>query len=143
MQTTELTPESISLAATAIPENTPFVMLNLLRYKVEADYGRSTGLHPCSGREAYYKRYVPAFAEVAGLFGRSTSFRPILVGSVLAHLVAPVDELWDDLVLVEYTDFAAFRAVVESPEYRRIADPHRRAALADWRLLATSPQPMG
>ncbi len=62
MQTTELDPQKISSVATAIPENMPLVMLNLLHYKEQADYGDRTEFGPCSGREAYYQRYVPAFS---------------------------------------------------------------------------------
>ena len=41
-------------------------MVNLVRYKVKADYGgEHTDLPPCSGREAYFERYVAAFNQVA------------------------------------------------------------------------------
>ena len=140
MQPTELNGQDISAAAEAIPENTPFVMLNLLRYKEQADYGEHTEFGPCSGREAYYHRYVPAFGEIAARSETTKIIRPIFIGAVLASLVAPEKELWDDIVLVEYPNFAAFRTVVESPEYQRDADPHRRAALENWRLIATLKQ---
>ena len=67
MQTTELSQQNIAAAAGTVPENTPFVMLNLLRYNKEADYGDRTEFGRCSGREAYFHRYVPAFAQVAAL----------------------------------------------------------------------------
>lgn len=111
-------------------------MLNLVRYKKQADYGDRTEFGPCSGREAYYQRYVPAFAQVAVLSDNANAFKLVFLGSVLARLVGPADELWDDVVLVEYANFAAFRTVVESVEYQRDADPHRRAALENWRLMA-------
>ena len=63
--------------------------------------------------------------------------RPLYFGSALAGLVAPPEESWDDVAVVEYPDFAAFRRVSESPEYQAVAYPHRQAALADWRLIAT------
>jgi len=55
---------------------------------------------------------------------------------VLARLVGPPDEPWDEVALVRYPSFADFRRVVENPRYLREAVPHRRAALADWRLIA-------
>ncbi len=143
MITTELDPQSISAASEVIRENTPFVMLNLLRYREQADYGGQTEFASCSGREAYYQRYVPAFAEIAARSETTKNFKLIFIGAVLARLVGPAEEQWDDIVLVEYPNFAAFRGVVESPEYKQDADPHRRAALADWRLIATLPQPQG
>lgn len=42
---------------------------------------------------------------------------------MLAKLVGPNDENWDNVVLVEYLNWAAFRGVVESPEYQRDAGP--------------------
>ena len=39
---------------------------------------------------------------------------------------------------MEYPSFDAFRTLVESDAYKTKADPHRSAALADWRLIATS-----
>jgi len=136
MQTTELDPQNISAAAAVIPENTPFVMLNLLRYKNHADYGDRTDLGLRSGREAYFQGYVPAFSAIAARSESTKSVRPIFVGAVLACLVGLTDEPWDDVALVEYPNFAAFRSVVESPEYKRDAAPHRKAALENWRLIA-------
>jgi len=72
MQTTELSQQNIAAAGAAVPENTPFVMLNLLRYNKEADYGDRTEFGRCSGREAYFERYVPAFAQVAALSNNET-----------------------------------------------------------------------
>ena len=119
-------PEAVQAADLAIPEDRPIVMLNLLRYRERADYGDGAGFTPCSGREAYFTRYVPAFNVVA-----TEEIRPIFVGAVQALIVGATDEPWDDVALVEYPSFAAFRSVVESPEYQAEADPHRRAALED------------
>ena len=143
MQTTELDPQNISAASEVIPENTPVVMLNLVRYKQQADYADQTEFGPCSGREAYYQRYAPAFAKIAERSESAKNFRVMFVGAAIAKLIGPEDEQWDDVVLVEYPNFAAFRAVVESPEYQRDAYPHRRAALANWRLIAMVKQPQG
>ena len=132
MKTTEMTPESVQAAALAIPKDRAIVMLNLLRYRKEADYGDGTEFAPCSGREAYFTRYIPAFNAVA-----TERIRPTFLGDVQALIVGPADEPWDDVVLVEYSSYAAFRSLVESPEYKAKADPHRRAALEDWRLIAT------
>lgn len=65
MQVIELDPQNIAVASEAIRENTPVIMLNLIRYKEQADYGDRAEFAPCSGREAYYQRYAPAFAKIA------------------------------------------------------------------------------
>ncbi len=143
MELTKLNPEDIATGAGAIGEDTPFVMLNLLRYKEQADYGIGSEHTPCSGREAYYQRYVPAFAAIAARLENTKRFKPAFVGSVLQALVNSPDEPWDDVVLVEYGNYAAFRDVAESADYEREAAPHRRAALANWRLIAMKQQPIG
>ena len=137
MRTTKIEKEAVLAAADRIPEDAPVFMLNLLRYKEQADYGEQTNLAPCSGREAYFQRYLPAFNKIASSEGVE-GIKVFYVGSVTARLVAPSDEKWDDVAIVEYPNFAAFRRVSESPQYATEADTHRRAALEDWRLIATT-----
>ena len=55
----------------------------------------------------------------------------------MAGFVAPAGEQWDGIAIVEYLGFDAFRTLVESNAYKAQAHPHRVAALADWRLIAT------
>lgn len=132
MPTTEITQGSMDEAAQALGDGA-VLMVNLLRYTTEARYEH--GDQPtCSGREAYFMRYVPAFAEVTEGQGIAAQW----VGTVHAALAGPTEEAWDDVAIVRYPSFSAFRRVVESEDYRDKAAPHRRAALADWRLLATT-----
>ena len=132
MATTDMTPDAMTAAAAKVPANQAILMVNLLRYKEKATYDAGS-FPPCSGKEAYFERYVPAFAEVTQGMG----IKPFWVGHVMAAVVAPADEAWDDVAIVEYPSFAAFLQVVGSDEYKAKADPHRAAALADWRLIAT------
>ena len=136
MGTVELTPEALDAAGRALADAGPVVMINLLRYRAQAEYGGGTTLPPCLGKAAYFGRYVPAFAKVAERVAPGTSFKPVLLGSVHATLVAPAGEAWDDIAIVEYPSFEALRRIVASPEYAAEAAPHRRAALADWRFVA-------
>lgn len=133
MATTDIGKGSMDEAARALGDG-EVLMLNLLRYNAQAHYERSDQ-PPCSGRDAYFTRYVPAFAEVTQGQGIAAQW----VGTVNAALVAPADEAWDDVAIVRYPSFAAFRAMIEGADYQAKAGPHRRAALADWRLLATTP----
>ena len=137
MKTTEINVNAISAAAGVIPEDAPVIMLNLLRYKEHADYGNRTDIAPCTGREAYFQHYVSAFNRIAAGIPGTEGIRPFYVSTVLAQLAAPTDEKWDDVVLVEYPSFAVFRSVVENPRYAAEAAQHRKAALDDWRLIAT------
>ena len=133
-RTTELAPQALLAAAGAIAADTPIYMVNLLRYREQAEYGDQATAAPCTGREAYFQRYVPAFAKVTAGDG----IKLFWVGQVLAPLVAPPGEHWDDVAIVEYPSFAVFQRMLESPAYHAEAEPHRRAALADWRLIPTA-----
>lgn len=136
MQTVEMTPEAVRAAAGVLPEGVPIFMLNLLRYRERADYRGRAGQAPCSGREAYFQRYVPAFNEAAARVEATDEIKILFVGSALAGVVAPPGERWDDVAVVEYANFAAFQRVVGSPAYEVEAAFHRTAALADSRLIA-------
>ena len=142
MTITEIDPEDIVTAGALIPKDSSVIMLNLVRYNERAEYGDRTDITPCSGREAYLQRYAPAFnrvAEAEGVQGISVLY----LGTVAALLVAQADEHWDEIALVEYPSFVAFRRVVDSPRYAMEAAIHRQAALKDWRLIATlKPVPM-
>ncbi len=136
MKTMEINLENLRLAKEKIPANVPVMMLNLLRYKDQADYGEQHDQSaPSSGRDVYFQRYAPAFNQVASNL-KVTGIAPFWVGNVLASLVAPDIEQWDDIVLVAYPDFEAFCLVVESEDYLIHAAHHRLAALEDWRLIA-------
>ena len=139
MQTVKMDPAAVAAAAGAVPEGVPIVMLNMLRFRGQADYGDRTGVAPCSGREAYFQRYAPA---LRGLIEREeitgVDSRVVWVGSVHAAVIAPADEQWDAIALVEYPSFAAFRRLTEHPKYLAEASFHRTAALEDSRLIATT-----
>lgn len=116
----------------AEPEDGPIVMINLLRYRERAAYPDGFQAAPCSGAEAY-GRYSEA---VQPLLTRAGG-RPIWIGQVRDTLIAEPGEAWDNAILVQYPSRKAFIEMASSPDYLAIA-PHRSAALADSRLIATS-----
>lgn len=127
----------LDTAETKLPNAEPIFMLNLLRYRDEAAYEPGQGFAPCSGREAYFTRYIPAFARAT----EGYAIEPFWIGKVGSLLIAPPDEIWDDIAIIRYPDFATFRRMANSPEYHRDAEPHRLASLADWRLIASTQMP--
>ncbi len=137
MRTIEMHTEDVQAAAGVIPEDEPFFMLNLLRYREHADYGDRTDVAPSSGREAYHQRYIPAFGQVAAQVAAG-GIQVSWVGTVLARVVGPADAPRDEIAIVEWPSFAVFQRVTGSPEYKAEAAPHRTAALEDWRLIATA-----
>ena len=137
MPVTQMEGASLKSAQQCIPAGQPVVMLNLLRYRQAAEYAGKEP-EPLSGRDVYHQRYVPAFGKIAALIG---PVQVLFLGAVQAGLVAAPGESWDEIVLVEYPSFETFRAIVESPAYAEQAEPHRLAALADWRLIAVEKVP--
>lgn len=105
------------------PEDGPFVMVNLLKFKEKAEYpdGSDADL---SGIEAYmrYGMAVRGHLERVGA-------KPGYVGPVTGLMLGEVEELWDMVALAEYPSLAAMRAMVENPEYTEISK-HRSAGLA-------------
>lgn len=131
MAAIEPDPKRLS-AFLAGPEDGPIVMINLLRFRERADYPADFAAPACTGPEAYgrYSEGVqPLLAKAGG--------RPLWFGLVRGTVIAPGDESWDQAILVEYPSRKAFLDMVGSPAYQAIA-PHRTAALADSRLIATS-----
>ncbi|MDF3084352.1 DUF1330 domain-containing protein [Burkholderia sola] len=134
MSHTEYTRAAFEAASHALGDQEPVYMVNLVRYRTEADYGGNTEFPACSGREAYFQRYAPAFKQVAIGEDYAVSW----VGNVRGVLVGTNSEAWDDIVIVRYSSFTALRRILESPAYEKDAAPHRRAALADWKFIITT-----
>lgn len=133
----EPSPERMQAFVGSADDETPIVMVNLLRYRDEADYAGAAGTgagfdaSPCTGREAYARYGAVAVECVAEAGGRVQ-----WAGRVAAGVIAPEGEEWDDVVLVRYPSRAAFLRMLASERYRAVA-PHRTAALLDSRLIAT------
>ncbi|WP_343676883.1 hypothetical protein [Paraburkholderia heleia] len=134
MDHTEYTLTALQAAGLALDEHAPVYMVNLVRYRVNADYDGKTELPACTGREAYFQRYAPAFNEVAA----GEDYSVFWVGNVRGVLVGIYNEAWDDIVIVRYSSFATLRRILENPAYQENAAPHRQAALADWKFIVTT-----
>jgi hypothetical protein len=134
MRTIEITQQDMLAAEAGLAGNTGFFMFNMLRYKPQAEYASRYDFEPCTGQEAYFKRYIPVFLELAA--GRP-EIKPFWIGSPLTSLVPGSAEKWDTIALISYPNFQSFKDIVESEAYLRRALPHRLAAIDDWKLIAT------
>jgi uncharacterized protein (DUF1330 family) len=108
------------------------VMLNLLRFRVIADYSASPELdpgEPISG-EAAYDRYV----EHTRPFLRQGGGELMFAGQGGAFLIGPEAERWDRVLLVRQESVEAFIAFASNKGYLA-GIGHRTAALEDSRLL--------
>jgi len=113
----------------------PVVMLNLLRFKTEADYSELASIQPekeISGEEAYqlYIDYTTPLLKKAGS-------RILFYGNSGHFLIGSKQEKWNAVLLVEHESVAKFLAFAQDEEYLKIAG-HRTATVEDSRLLPIS-----
>lgn len=125
-------PAEQALAFFGAPEDGPFVMVNLLKFKPKAEYPDGSDAH-LTGAEAYARYGVEVRKLVEGLGGRVR-----YTGEVTGLLLGEVEELWDMVALAEYPSLAAFRAMAASPEMHAI-EHHRTAGLAGQLNIRTKP----
>ncbi|MBL4571167.1 MAG: DUF1330 domain-containing protein [Alcanivorax sp.] len=121
-------PQTLPEILASLPDDTPIVMLNLLRFNDTARY--KDGEADYSGREAYQKYSDVAFGKVRGVGGEL-----VWKGKALAGVIAPEGEKWDDVLLVRYPSKQAFASMLADPGYQQ-ATKHRTAALQEARLVA-------
>jgi hypothetical protein len=110
----------------------PVTMLNLLRFRSEADYSAFPDLapeEPITGRQAY-DLYVTHTLPFLATAGGSLTF----AGAGGNYLIGPMDERWDVVMLVRYPSVQAFMGMADNSAYLA-GIGHRTAALEDSRLL--------
>lgn len=113
------------------PENGPFVMVNLLKFKAKAEY--ADGSDSDLTGEAAYARYGKAIQACLAAVGG----RQIYAGNVTGMMIGEVEDQWDMIALVEYPSLSAMQKMISSPEYKAI-ETHRKAGLAGQLNIRTS-----
>jgi len=103
-------------------QNEPIYLVNLLKYKVNADYqdGRESTL---SGKDAY-QIYANAVNKLLPKFGGKLLF----VGDVTHLRMGFVEDLWDEVAIVMYPSRQHMMEMTMSPEWLE-ASAHRTAGL--------------
>ncbi|MEM1110536.1 MAG: DUF1330 domain-containing protein [Pseudomonadota bacterium] len=131
MSISYIEPESgaIERFVSEYPAGAPVVMLNLLRFREQADYGERSEA-ACSGLEAF-GRYGEAVAPLLAERGAELVWQ----GSQAAMLIGPDDKDWHLVALMRYPSAASFVDMISSEDYQAIVH-HRQAALLDSRLIA-------
>lgn len=114
----------------------PVMMLNLLRFRPQANYEAHPELgptEPMSGRAAYqlYMDHTLPYLQAAG---GSIEF----LGEGGHYLIGPVDCRWDLVLLVRHQSLAALMTMADDDGYKA-GIGHRLAALEDSRLLPLVP----
>ncbi len=123
--TNEVHPSSArAIAFFSAADQGPMVMVNLLKFKDQADYPEGSGYGPCTGAEAYARYGAAVVACLTAVGGR-----PVYAGAVTGIILGEVEALWDMVALAEYPSPAAMMQMVQSPEYK-VIEIHRTAGLA-------------
>ena len=109
-------------AFTQLPEDTPVVMLNLLKFK---DRVTETGLSGAESYKEYMRQAAPFFAKADAEI--------LFLGKPQTMLIGPEDEdLWDKVLIIKYNTISGFLGMVQAEGY----PSHLRAqALDDSRLI--------
>ena len=110
----------------------PIVMLNLLKFREEADYSKFPDLAPESpvSGEAAYELYIAHTLPFLEASGGEVLFK----GTGGPFVIGPQDESWDLVLLVKHQSLQRFMAFASDEGYLKGAG-HRTAALLDSRLL--------
>jgi hypothetical protein len=114
-------------------------MLNLLRFREQADYPAFPQLAPptpISGSAAY-DRYVRHTIPFLRASGGSVEF----FGTGGHHFVGPTEERWDLVMLIRQSSVNDFLAFASNEAYLAGVG-HRTAALEDSRLLPIIDRPL-
>jgi uncharacterized protein (DUF1330 family) len=133
IRTVAIDDEAALAVAAKAPAGKPVVMINMLRFRDQADYGDRTEFGPCTGREAYFERYAPVASPLVMADGAKIQW----MGDIIGNVIAPPEERWDLILLVEYPSFSVLQKLFANPDYQA-AVFHRTAALEDSRLIASN-----
>jgi len=102
------------------PNEEPFVMLNLLKFKKDG------------GREAYFQYIKESGTYVEGVGAK------VLYFGIPKELLQGTED-WDLLMLVQYPSRKAFLKMANNPDYIKVHDEYRKEALERAVLYATDP----
>lgn len=135
-----LHPEPEQLAAfTALPQDEPFEVLNLIRFRLQAAYPNyhTAAREDLTGVQAFARYSAaaqPLFAQAGG--------RVVWMSAPTAVLIGPPDDAWDTAFVVTYRDAAAFLALTKDPAYLKAAE-HRDAAVLSQLAVRCAPRTSG
>ncbi len=115
----------------ALPRDVPINMLNLLRFRTDAEYpaDHPNGQQNWTGARAYEeygKTSGPIFKRVGGTI--------VWRGKMESMLIGPDDKQWDTSFIARYPNSGAFLEMITDPEYKK-AVVNRQAAVQTSRLI--------
>ena len=108
----------------------PLVALNLNRYRRRAAYPAGTPDGDVSGREAYMRYGIVAFAAIAATGGRI-----LWIADAEEVAIGCGHDRYDEVVAVWYPSRRAFLGLDDYPGYHEAFELHRRASVEHASLL--------
>ena len=129
------TADQVRALRDAGPEG-PVVMVNLLKFRKQADYPADMNMAPCSGAEAY-ARYQHAFTVAVGAVSQAQILYEGPVGQIFIGDPAAREADWDKVLIVRYPSRIHFLAMMADAAYKE-ALAHRYAGLERTVLLQCS-----
>ncbi len=127
METLHPTEEQMKTFIKEMPAKTPFVMLNMLKFRDKARYADEE--KNITGVQAYEQYAKETFFHLQKVGGKA-----IWMGDAQIPVIAPTEKYWDKVLLVQYPSVDKFMEMTQDPEYIKSA-LHRTAALEDSRLI--------
>jgi uncharacterized protein (DUF1330 family) len=129
-----ITPNADQFAElTAAPDDTPVVMLNLLKFKPRADTPAEGAGEEQTGEQSYR-----SYGDVAVQMIEERGGSAVWAGRADQILIGDATQDWDQVLLVQYPSRAAFLDMVSKPEYLQ-AHEHRESGLERTIVVACTP----
>ncbi|MDJ0768586.1 MAG: DUF1330 domain-containing protein [Ilumatobacter sp.] len=115
------------------PYDGPIAQVNLLKFRVKAEYAADHDLHGVDEPgSAAYERYVDAFQVAA----EEVSGSCLLFGRTERYFIGQGD--WDAVLVMHFPNRAAFIQTLNHPDYHAMHQ-HRDAGLLCQELITTRP----
>ncbi|MEM6835112.1 MAG: DUF1330 domain-containing protein [Sphingomonadales bacterium] len=108
-------------------QTAPIVMLNLLKFRDQANYPAGSEFEGSTGIEAY-RRYQHAFVQAVGAVSKAQLLYDGPCEQVFIGLAGTPETDWDKVLLVRYPERRNFLEMMANEEYRA-ALVHRYAGL--------------
>ena len=109
----------------------PVAMVHLLKFKAKAEYadGRETDLTGAEAYASYRRELVERVTSAGG--------RLVFQGAARHLVLGEVEEMWDEVLVVEFPSKETFADIITSPDMAEWG-LHRRAGLTGQLLIAAT-----
>lgn len=122
-----------------LDRNQPILMLNMLRFRAEADYPTD---HPRASDALTGEQAYAHYGEESGPIFQRQGGKIVWRGNFQTTLIGPADESWDTVFIARYPTAHAFLGMITDPDYQQ-AVVNRQAAVATSRLIRLSEATLG